>query len=85
MSVLGCPLVVSSSFAGHWLFGDGGCIYSGFVITFCGLSTILILAIPFITVWLLVELIMITLLGAPIALKLHNILTLCTTYISKTF
>jgi hypothetical protein len=44
MSVLGCPLVVSSSFAGHWLFGDGGCIYSGFVITFCGLSTILILA-----------------------------------------
>lgn len=44
MGVLGCPLVVSSSFAGHWLFGDSGCIYCGFVMTFCGLSTILILA-----------------------------------------
>lgn len=45
MASLGYPMVVSSSFAGYWLFGETGCVYYGFLMTCCGLCTMFILAL----------------------------------------
>ncbi|CAC5424013.1 OPN3 [Mytilus coruscus] len=45
MASLGYPMVVSSSFAGYWLFGEYGCVYYGFLMTCCGLCTMFILAL----------------------------------------
>ncbi|XP_060072166.1 visual pigment-like receptor peropsin [Ylistrum balloti] len=44
MSLFGIPMVVVSSFKQHWAFGDKGCVYYGFIMTFLGLSIITILA-----------------------------------------
>ncbi|XP_063398894.1 visual pigment-like receptor peropsin [Mytilus trossulus] len=45
MASLGYPMVVSSSFAGYWLFGETGCVYYGFLTTCCGLCTMFILTL----------------------------------------
>lgn len=43
MAVFGVPLVVISSFNKMWRFGDIGCQYYGFLMTFGGMTTMLIL------------------------------------------
>ncbi|XP_038060553.1 rhodopsin-like [Patiria miniata] len=36
MAVVGTPMSCSSSFAGRWLYGQGGCSYYGFINYYCG-------------------------------------------------
>ena len=45
MAIFGTPMVVISCFNEFWFFGDAGCKYCGFVESFGGLSTMLILCL----------------------------------------
>ncbi|XP_021369164.1 opsin-3-like, partial [Mizuhopecten yessoensis] len=45
MSLFGLPMIAISSFGESWVFGDKGCVYYGFIMTFLGLSVISILTI----------------------------------------
>ncbi|XP_022096856.1 rhodopsin-like [Acanthaster planci] len=40
VAVLGTPLSLASSVAGHWLFGSAGCSWYGFICTFSGCAQI---------------------------------------------
>lgn len=45
MTLFGIPMVAISSFSKVWIFGDAACKYYAFLMTFCGLGTMLILSV----------------------------------------
>lgn len=45
MSIFGIPMAAVASFKTRWIFGENGCIYYGFLMTFIGLNTITILSV----------------------------------------
>lgn len=55
-AIIGYPMVISSSFAGYWLFGDAGCMYYGFLMTTFGLCTMFTLSLISVDRYLMVVL-----------------------------
>jgi hypothetical protein len=49
------PMVIISSFGKQWAFGNTGCVYYGFIMTFCGTATIFILTMFAVDRYILVE------------------------------
>ncbi|XP_063411196.1 rhodopsin-like [Mytilus trossulus] len=43
MTTFGTPMVVMSCFNNVWLFGESGCRYNGFLMSFCSLASMLLL------------------------------------------